>query len=475
MKSIHMTYKIKLIIIFILALIVRTGILIRHHHTYYVSGLTQGLLARNIIKGKGLVVGEEESRMLCKLQEEKKQLIDVSEITDFEDDIYYPQIFDMPGHGILLAGIWKLTNNYRYIYVQVLQILIDSLMVFLLFLIVKDLFGEKSAVITAFLYSIYLPQAFLSVHPLRDCWPMFIGIIVIYLIIQYFKYSGFLLPFLAGLIIGIGAYLRPNVVYLAIFCSIFAVLYLGKKRAVRLALISSIVVIFLLLPWWVRNYRIYHKFIPLSANFGAALWGGLGIVSNPYGFEYSDAAADKYVQEMGYNYRYGTPEFSDVLLKKTLKVIKTHPFFYLKTILYRIPKALIPGIPWGIEPKDFNFVPKWSFYLWKEVTGRGLIDYAKAHPFIFGYKLARRGITVILFILALLGIWLKRKQYVKVFLLISIPFYFILIHSTVTYPNDRYLLPGTWVYLVFSAVFIENLWERWKQSRQTRFETGEKE
>ena len=470
-----MNYRVKLIIIFIFAFIIRAGILMRHHHTYYVSGLTQGLLTRNIVEGRGLVVGEKESTMLCKLQEEKKRLVDISEITNFEDDIYHPQIFDMPGYGILLAGIWKLTNKYRYIYVQVLQILIDSLMVFLLFFIVKDLFGEKSALITSFLYSIYLPQAFLSVHPLRDCWPMFIGIIVIYLIIQYVKYSGFLLPFLVGLIVGIGAYLRPNVLYLAIFCAIFAVLYLGKKRAVRLALISSIVVIFLLLPWWARNYRIYHKFIPLSANFGAAFWGGLGIVSNPYGFEYSDAAADKYVQKVGYTYEYGTPEFSSVLLNRALEVIKIHPIFYLKTIVYRIPKALFPGIPWGIEPKDFSFVPKWSFHLWQEVTGRGLMDYAKAHPFIFSYKLARRGITVILFSLALLGFWLKRKEWAKGLLLISVPLYFILIHSTLSYPNDRYVLSGTWVYLVFSAVFIENLLERWKSSRQAQFEVAKKE
>jgi len=470
-----MNYRVKLIIIFIFAFIIRAGILMRHHHTYYVSGLTQGLLTRNIVEGRGLVVGEKESTMLCKLQEEKKRLVDISEITNFEDDIYHPQIFDMPGYGILLAGIWKLTNKYRYIYVQVLQILIDSLMVFLLFFIVKDLFGEKSALITSFLYSIYLPQAFLSVHPLRDCWPMFIGITVIYLIIQYVKHPRFLLPFLVGLIIGIGAYLRPNVLYLAIFCAIFAVLYLGKKRAVRLALISSIVVIFLLLPWWARNYRIYHKFIPLSANFGAAFWGGLGIVSNPYGFEYSDGAADRYVQEMGYDYEYGTPEFSDVLLKRALEVIKTYPSFYIKTILYRIPKALFPGIPWGIEPMDFDFVPKWNFHLWRETTGQGLIDYAKSHPFIFGYKLLKRGITVFLFSLAILGLWLKRKQLERIFLLLPIPLYFIFIHSTVTYPNDRYVLPGTWVYLVFSAVFIENLLERWKSSRQAQFEVAKKE
>jgi hypothetical protein len=235
------------------------------------------------------------------------------------------------------------------------------------------------------------------------------------------------------------------------------------------------VVIILLLPWWIRNYRIYHKFIPLSADFGAAFWGGLGIVSNPYGFEYSDEAADKYVQKMGYTYGYGTRKFGNVLLERALEVIKTHPFFYLKSIVYRIPKALFPGIPWGIEPKDFSFVPKWSFHLWQEVSGGGLTNYAISHPSIFVYKLVQRGIAAILFSFALSGAWLKRKQCAQVFLLISIPLYFILIHSTITYPNDRYVLPGTWVYLVFSAVFFDNLLQRCKSSRQAQFEIAEKE
>jgi len=470
-----MNYRNKLVIIFIFAFIIRVGILMRHHHTYYLSGLTQGLLARNIIEGRGFVTGEKESRRLFELQDEKEQLIDISEITDFEDDIYHPQIFDMPGHGILLAGIWKLTKDYCYIYVQLLQILIDSSMVFLLFFIVRDLFGKKPALITAFLYSIYFPQAFLSVHPLRDCWPMFVGIVVVYFIILYVKYSLFIIPFLVGLIIGIGTYLRPNVVYLAIFCSIFGMFYLGKKKVVRLVLVSSMVVILLLLPWWVRNYKIYRQFIPLSANFGTAFWGGLGIVSNPYGFEYSDGAADRYVREMGYTYGYGTPEFSDVLLKRALEVIKTHPAFYVKTVLFRIPKALFPGIQWGIEPKDFSYIPKWSFPLWQKITGKGLIAYAKAHPFIFSYKLVRRAWISVLFFLALGGMLLKRKEFAKVFLLISIPFYFILIHSTLCYPDGRYVLPGTWVYLVFSGIFIDNLWKRWRHFRQARFQNLEKE
>jgi 4-amino-4-deoxy-L-arabinose transferase-like glycosyltransferase len=294
---------------------------------------------------------------------------------------------------------------------------------------------------------------------------MFIGIAVIYFIIQYTKYSRLVNLLLIGLIVGIGTYLRPNVVYLAVFSSIFAIFYLGKKRAMRLVLISSIVVIFLLLPWWVRNYRIYHRFIPLSANFGVAFWGGLGIVSNPYGFEYSDEAADRYVREMGYTYGYG-PEFSNVLLERALEVIKTHPVFYLETIVHRIPKALFPNIPWGIEPKDFDFVPNWSFHSWQEVTGGGLINYAKNYPFIFGYKLMRKGMIIVLFILALSGFWLRRKEWAKGLLLISVPLYFILIHSTLSYPNSRYTLAGTWVYIVFAAVGIEYLLERGKHFGQ---------
>jgi len=55
----------KLALIFLIAFSVRVALLVKHHHTYFLSGLTQGLLARNIIMGRGLVAGEKESLFLC--------------------------------------------------------------------------------------------------------------------------------------------------------------------------------------------------------------------------------------------------------------------------------------------------------------------------------------------------------------------------------------------------------------------------
>ena len=468
-----MSTKKKILIILLIGLAIRSGLLIRHHDIYYLSGLTQGLLARNILEGRGLVVGEKEGKLLGELQNKRRKLVDISEIPVFENDRYFPQIYDMPGHGILLAGIWKITQDYRYIYIQILQIIIDTLMIFLIFLICKRLFNEKIASLASFLYAIYFPQAFLSVHPLRDCWVMFVAIAVVYLIICYHKKPSIVNALSVGLLTGLGTYMRPNLIFIALLISIFSIFYLGKRNSLKLILVASLVIAAIVSPWWIRNWRIYHRFIPLSANFGHVMWAGLGVIPNKYGFVHSDEAAANYVRNAGYKFRYGTPEFGQVLLERALEVIKRDPIFYIKVLIHRVPVALFPAPEWGIEPRNFAFQTKWSFTSWQKSERKGIITYAKAYPLIFTYKLIRRVIIGILFFLALGGIMVKRKEYSKVLLLISVPFYFVFVHLF-TNVDPRYVLPGTWVYLVFSAVFIENLWQRWKHSRQARFENLER-
>lgn len=150
-------------------------------------------------------------------------------------------------------------------------------------------------------------------------------------------------------------------------------------------------------------------------------------------------------------------------------MIKKDPIFYRRVLIHRIPVALFPATEWGIEPRDFAFIPKWNFALWRKITGKGIIAYIKAHPFISSYKLMRRMLAAVLFFLALGGMWLERKEYDRILLLISVPFYFIFVHLFLDV-DPRYVFPGTWVYLVFSAIFLENLLERWKHSRHARFE-----
>jgi len=469
-----MSTKKKILIILLIGLAIRSGLLIRHHHTYYLSGLTQGLLARNIVQDRGLVVGEKERKLLVELQGERRKLVDISEIPVFENDNYFSYIDDMPGHGILLAGIWKITQHYRYIYIQIFQIIIDSLMILLIFLICRSLFSEKIATLASFLYTIYLPQAFLSVHPLRDCWVMFVAIAIVYLIICYYKKPNIVNALSVGILTGLGTYMRPNLILIALVCSIFALFYLGKRNCLKLILLGSLVIAAIMSPWWIRNWKIYHRFVPLSANFGHVMWVGLGVIPNEYGFVHSDEAAADYVTSAGYDSRYITPKYGRVLLKRALQVIKKDPIFYIRVLIHCIPVAIFPAPEWGIEPKDFAFIPKWNFALWRKITGRGPIAYTRAHPFISSYKLMRRMLAAVLFFLALGGMWLERKDYDRLLLLVSVPFYFVFVHFFMDV-DPRYVFPGTWVYLVFSAIFVENLLERRKSSREAGFEIAQKE
>jgi len=441
--------KLKIKVIFLIAFFIRMGLLIRHHHTEYLSGLTQGLLARNIVMGRGFVTGEKESKFLSQKTSQEKKLIDIKDVPFYKDDVLEPWIYDMPGHGILTALIWKITGDFRYIYVQILQILIDALMIFLIFFIGKELFGEKVGILFSVLYAVYLPQAFLSIFPLRDCWPTFVSIIFVFSVIKY-KWC-----ILAGITLGIGVYMRPNLLLFGIFVSFFSYFYLRDKiRTVKLLLSAVIIPAIFLLPWWLRNYKIFHRFIPLTTNLGHVLWVGMGVIQNPYGFEHKDEAATRFVREKGYDYSYMSPEYSNVLKRRVFEVIKKDPVYYLKVLMHRIPVLLFPGLRWGIEPSNFSSNPRWLFPLWREKKGGGIKDYVLKNPFQGLYMVLRRVLIAVFLFLSLWGVFKGFADKRISLFLFSVPFYFVIVHLFLD-ADPRYVFPGTWVYLVFTSVFCK--------------------
>ena len=69
------------------------------------------------------------------------------------------RFWNRPDPPFCCAGIWSITGNQRFIYLQALQLLIDSVMVLLVYWLSLKLFDRTSAaLLTSGLYAIYLPS-----------------------------------------------------------------------------------------------------------------------------------------------------------------------------------------------------------------------------------------------------------------------------------------------------------------------------
>jgi 4-amino-4-deoxy-L-arabinose transferase-like glycosyltransferase len=59
-----------------------------------------------------------------------------------------------------------------------------------------------------------------------------------------------------------------------------------RKHAVRGAVLAAVVFLACIAPWTIRNYTVFHRFIPLRGNFGAELYMGNGPGSTGFLMEY---------------------------------------------------------------------------------------------------------------------------------------------------------------------------------------------
>ena len=191
--------------------------------------------------------------------------------------------------------------------------------------------------------------------------------------------------------------------------------------------------------------------------FGQALWEGFGEFENPVGAVLSDKITYEQVkEEAGYDIKYQSPEYDKILLDKSVDAIRKHPIWWSSIVLRRIPKtiALANLIPLTDPKTDVSVINLLS-------SRDTFVNYVKTYPNVLIAKMTTLMISLGLPLLAVAGIWLRRRDWRKTCLLICVPLYYVLSLSLI-HIEPRYILPGTSVFLILTAVTIDWIWGRWK-------------
>lgn len=469
-----------LVLIILLALGVRLGITYNTRGVYYYAGMTIsfGEVARNLVEGRGFVSGGEYARRVWKLQEEKRMLVDFQDVPAPKDDSFAPFYALPPGPSVLLAGTYWAFGEYRYIYLRVIQALIDSFGCLLMFLIGRELFNRRIGLIAAFLYALYLPIASLSTLVLHDALVPFIALLSLYFFIRAVRRGSIKLYILSALFVGIGGYFQPTILLLPLMFGVALFIYNLRKlnlreqvaNMVKITAIMMAVVVLVISPWIARNYRITGAVMIMRSSLWQGIWEGFGEFENPVGAVFSDEITYAQVrEEVGYDIKYGTPEYDAVLKEKSLRAIKEHPGWWLSILARRVPRALVyfSDIGIGYYPRDEvgNIVLNESVVLetlpWlREALKSGIFwEFVKSRIYATFYSgLVLPGL-VLLFsfvpvLLSLAGIWLMRRKWRMLVLVATIPIYFSAVHMLVFVSQSKSLLPGSLAYIIFSATAL---------------------
>ncbi len=234
-----------------------------------------------------------------------------------------------PGYEFFLAAIYYVFGH-NYAAVWVIQALLLALSAFLIFFVSKEVFGKDwnfligiiAAVLVGFSPDLITLQGMLMSETLG----IFLIILTVYLFFRHINKEN---PSISGAVLSsISLAFTALVRTPAIFLLLSVIGYYIFRRQWKFLAVFLTVFIILFMPWAIRNYIVFHAFIPTNLAYGLDLAAG----------NHPGASGELEPHEISGQLieQYGYLKANSLLLREAVGFIFSHPLEFLKITFYRI-------------------------------------------------------------------------------------------------------------------------------------------
>jgi hypothetical protein len=268
-----------------------------------------------------------------------------------------PTAWMTPVYPYILAAVFKLFGIYSRTSALVmlgLNGLFSSLACVPIFFIAQRSFGRSVAVLASWMwalqpYSIYISSSFVW----ETCLSVLLLAVLFLLALRLkelpcsrWQWLGF------GMLWGLAALSNASLLCLLPFLSGWALYPLRgiRKKCFTAAVLVGLGFAIMVLPWQVRNYRTFHKFIPLRSNFWLEVWVG----NDGYTQSQADDAIHPSTSEtaLAEYARLGEIPFMQQKRREALGFISHHPGFFVAMCLRRF--AYMWTAFWNLDPSNLD-------------------------------------------------------------------------------------------------------------------------
>ena len=270
------------------------------------------------------------------------------------------------------------------------------------------------------------------------CWPIYaIGKKALVAMTLNVRDSSRLRDWIAyGALWAVGAEINPSVLSVLPFLALWA-LWPRKQhfaRAAQLAVAASLIFLAGIAPWAVRNYVVFHKFIPLRSNFGLEFWLGNNI-GVPDGWSPSLHPNDDIMEGAKYALMTEIPYMAEKQ-REGLRYMRTHPADVARFTFHRFENNWLglwdsPADVWGHAP----------FYLKAVIIGNCLFSLLSLLGALFAFRSQNNAATM----------------FASVMLVFPLVFYF-------THTSLRYRFPMDPIMDVLAVYAVAYPLSRWSES-----------
>ena len=179
-----------------------------------------------------------------------------------------------PGISIVWAGLYWVFGH-RYDVVRITHCLIASATILLVYSIGRRCFNDTVGLLAAAGYAVYPSAILLASQLLSEPLGTFWFLWFILACLQFAERPSWSRGVWAGFLLGLSILSRPNPLLMIPLVGLWAVWqFRGQRAAMMKAFVIPVAAIAVLVPWWVRNYAVFHTFIPVSTLSGSGLLQG---------------------------------------------------------------------------------------------------------------------------------------------------------------------------------------------------------
>ncbi len=360
--------------------------------------------------------------------------------------------FRAPLYPFFLSFLIRIFGENLYI-LRIVQMLVGSLSCVLIYLVGRRIFSRKVGVPAAIFACLYAPLIYFDLEFLDTFLIIFLDLLLVYLLILTQKKPSSFKLFLGGVLLGLSAIARPNVLLFAIFVPAWLFFYfrkeIGLKKVFTLILFLAIGLFLVVLPVTLANYLEGKDFVLISWQGGINFYLG----NNPQASGYKAVAPGIRTTWYGIYYdgiklaeklsgrELKLSEGSDFWFKQGFKFILGKPFVALKLYLKKIG-LFLGGYEVSENPNIYFY---WSHpdNLLKPLLWKRLISFPVG----------------ILLPLAWMGILLALKEWKRLSLVFGFIFTYML-SVILFFVNTRFRIPVIPFLLIFSSFAIFKIIEQ---------------
>ena len=380
-----------------------------------------------------------------------------------------------PLYSTVLALVYSLFGR-SYIAVGIVHTLFDALSIILLHDISRRLFpraaAEWTGALAALFFALYPYLIFQSLTLIdTPLWILLLHVFVWLMVLlrerAAFDRRSFLIALAGGVVLGLSALTRALLPPLAILVALWFLFRLSWQQTLLRLLPVAAASLLALLPWMVRGYQIHGGFVAVALNSGENFYQG----NNPQTIPFFRA---------GYDVQWSSPPDDIPETEDRNSALMDAGWRYLRENPQRIPELLLVKfqVYWNVQVTPLKNLRQGEslrlehgevILLTDEGSQVGVTAANAAYEDSSLFSLLGRPLHTLYFgglwLLAVIGAWLSRRQWRTVSLLV-----FVQISQTLMYlifhPSTRYRSPTDPLLFVFSAyavVWGVNWWRnrRW--------------